>query len=359
MSPTSRPEGESSEPLAAEFVVPVTDLGQAIDGFGEQGFRLDETGPADAPNYARMSSIGLGTRLCLETVERAGGNTPFLRLPHAVPVPGLAAADSIREATNDPDWTSSTVELVVCRPEPDGANLGRAGMRYRDLIPSRFGGAVIASHIHIPEGGPVPDYVHYHHIGFQLIYCHRGWVDVAYEDQGEPIRLEPGDCFLQPPGIRHRVLLSSDDLFVIEVSSPAEHPTFLDHDLTLPNGQDPGKSYGGQAFVFHDSSEQPWESPPDVVGLQTQDLGLDEATDGQVRATTIRAKGSAAEFSPSTGDGRDFGFLFVLDGTATVTTNGETHELNADASIAVPAEQSFSARLREGSAAFWLEAAFS
>ena len=41
---------------------------------------------------------------------------------------------------------------------------GRAGMVYRDLIPDRLGGAFIASHITIPEGGPVPDYVHHHDI---------------------------------------------------------------------------------------------------------------------------------------------------------------------------------------------------
>jgi quercetin dioxygenase-like cupin family protein len=39
-----------------------------------------------------------------------------------------------------------------------------------------------------------------------MIYCHRGWVRVVYEDQGEPFVMHPGDCVLQPPGIRHRVL---------------------------------------------------------------------------------------------------------------------------------------------------------
>ena len=36
--------------------------------------------------------------------------------------------------------------------------IGRAGMRYRDLIPGRLGGSIIASHIRIPDAGPVPDY---------------------------------------------------------------------------------------------------------------------------------------------------------------------------------------------------------
>ena len=75
-------------------------------------------------------------------------------------------------------------------------------MYYRDLIPGRYGGRFIASHIRIPAGGPVPDYVHHHSVEFQLIFCVNGWVRVAYEDQGEPMVLNPGDCFLQPPHIR-------------------------------------------------------------------------------------------------------------------------------------------------------------
>ena len=65
-------------------------------------------------------------------------------------------------------------------------------MHYRDLVPSRLGGAMIASHIRIPDGGPVPDMVHFHKVGFQLIFCVKGWVDVVYEDQGDAIRLIRG-----------------------------------------------------------------------------------------------------------------------------------------------------------------------
>ena len=83
--------------------------------------------------------------------------------------------------------------------DSDSWGVGRAGMRYRDLIPGRLGGRIIASHIRIPGGGPVPDMVHFHSIGFQLIFCYRGWVKVVYEDQGPPFVLGAGDCVLQPP----------------------------------------------------------------------------------------------------------------------------------------------------------------
>lgn len=106
-------------------------------------------------------------------------------------------------------------------------------MEYRDLIPDRQGGRFIASHIRIPQGGPVPDYVHYHKIRFQMIFCVRGWVRLVYEDQGPPIVIEAGDAVLQPPEIRHRVLECSEG-FEAEVASPAEHETWLDHELGLP-----------------------------------------------------------------------------------------------------------------------------
>ena len=111
--------------------------------------------------------------------------------------------------------------------------IGRAGMEYRDLIPSRLGGSIIASHIRIPDGGPVPDMVHFHSVGFQLIYCYKGWVDLVYEDQGPPFRLHAGNCVIQPPEIRHRVLFASENIEVIEIGVPAEHVTTIDHALRV------------------------------------------------------------------------------------------------------------------------------
>src|SRR5688572_24118988 len=83
---------------------------------------------------------------------------------------------------------------------------GRVGMLYRDLTPDNFRSDVVISHIRLPFDGEVPDYVHYHKVDFQVIYCLAGRIKVVYEDQGEPFWLETGDCVLQPPEIRHRVL---------------------------------------------------------------------------------------------------------------------------------------------------------
>ena len=64
----------------------------------------------------------------------------------------ISPADDPRRADMDgPD----AIRLERDADAPPAA--GRAGMVYRDLIPDRLGGAFIASHITIPEGGPVPD----------------------------------------------------------------------------------------------------------------------------------------------------------------------------------------------------------
>jgi quercetin dioxygenase-like cupin family protein len=65
---------------------------------------------------------------------------------------------------------------------------------------------------------------HTHDLDFQMVYVTRGWVVFDYEGQGEVI-LRAGSCVLQPPGIRHREVTHSDDLELIEITSPAEFET--------------------------------------------------------------------------------------------------------------------------------------
>ncbi|HEX3102389.1 MAG TPA: VOC family protein, partial [Pyrinomonadaceae bacterium] len=142
---------------------------------------------------------------------------------------GAANGDSTSEHTDhvQPPATAGGSDWV----------LGRAGMEYRDLIPGRLGGKVIVSHIRLTSGGEVPDYVHYHKVDFQMIYCKRGRISVVYEDQGPPFWLETGDCVLQPPEIRHRVLECTAGAEVIEVSMPAEHETWVEHEMELPTSE--------------------------------------------------------------------------------------------------------------------------
>ncbi|MEJ7721708.1 MAG: hypothetical protein WKF58_15315 [Ilumatobacteraceae bacterium] len=157
----------------------------------------------------------------------------------------------------DDDLPALDDALVISRPSAEPGPAGRAGMRYRDLIPARHGGRFIASHIVIPDGGPVPDYVHHHRIRFQVIVCAAGWVRVVYEDQGPPFVLEAGDCVLQPPGIRHRVLEASPGAEVVELSCPGEHETHVDHVLTLPNDDRQSAAAVGRPDVRAPSGRRP------------------------------------------------------------------------------------------------------
>jgi quercetin dioxygenase-like cupin family protein len=261
------------------------DLNLALDDLQRQGFRLDLIYPADEPHSALLSDGGATIRL----TTRPGAGGPPSELPPFQPAFVLTRAGN-------------------------ASGEGRAGMLYGDLVPGRLGGRYIASHITIPEGGPVADWVHFHRIAVQALYVARGWVRVVYEDQGEPFVLNAGDLVLQPPEIRHRVLESSEGLEVVEIAAPALHATFADHEMTLPNGKyDSGRVFSGQRFMRHVAHEAPWTS---FDGAEAQETGLGEATGGLMEARTIRAGTSASISFP--GHPGELVFGFVLEGSASL-----------------------------------------
>lgn len=250
--------------------MPCDDLSAALAHYKDElGFRLDVIFPADAPRVAEMSGHGIQVRLEQST-------------------PG-----------KDEDWGG-----------------GRAGMEYRDLIPGRMAGRYIASSIRIRNGGPVPDYVHHHHVRFQMIYCYKGWVKVVYEDQGPPFVMEAGDCVLQPPHIRHRVLASSDNMEVVEVSGPAEHETFVDHDMSLPTAAlSEQRDFGGQRFVRHESGTAKWRPGP-YDGFEHRDTGILAASNGF--ASVIVTRPLSEHVGAKLRNNGELFFLFVLEGQATI-----------------------------------------
>lgn len=303
----------------AETVLPTTDLAGDIGFFTKQlGFRMDMIFPADDPAEAVFSGHGLRFRL------RRGAGTPPGQIGFATDDPALLAlppgsspgGTRITIARIDPPLTlPPTQHAFVVRRLADQAPwvIGRAGMHYRDLVPSRLGGAIIASHIRIPDGGPVPDMVHFHKVGFQLIFCIKGWVDVVYEDQGPPIRLTAGDCFIQPPEIRHRVLTASDGIEVIEIGVPAEHVTEIDHDMILPTPHlRPDREWQGQRFVHNTAAGAVWQ-PFRVPGLICRDTTIAVNT-GNVAGVQVVRKGQGN--SPQTVHDADILFGFVMSGTA-------------------------------------------
>ena len=312
---------------AAEVRLPSEDLSADMAFFRQIGFRLDQIFPADNPSVAVMSGHGLRLRL-----QRGADEAPAtLRILSDDPLgfadggADLVAPNGTRievARLNPPLDIPATDHQFMVRRLRDEAPwvIGRAGMNYRDLIPGRLGGSVIASHIRIPGGGPVPDMVHYHKVGFQLIYCYRGWVDVLYEDQGEAmLRLTAGDCVIQPPEIRHRVCHSSADLEVIEIGVPAEHLTTIDHQLELPNGYgDPAREFHGQRFVHHQVAHAVW-APWRLPGFQHRDTGINDGTKG---VASVQVARRASGDIPTWSHDGDILFGFVLDGAMTLAAEG-------------------------------------
>ncbi len=307
--------------IRAEVRLPTTSLRDDLPFFGKVlGMRLDMIYPADNPAVAVYSGHGLRVRL-----EEGTGSPGHLRLLTDDPdfaegrklltAPGGTTVEI--DALNPPLILPPTDHAFVVRRLADQAPwvIGRAGMHYRDLVPSRLGGAIIASHIRIPDGGPVPDMVHFHKVGFQLIFCIKGWVDVVYEDQGPKIRLTAGDCFIQPPEIRHRVLEASDGIEVIEIGVPAEHVTEIDHVMTLPTPHlRPDSEWQGQRFV-HNVAERAIWTPSRLPGYDVRDTTI-AANTHDVAGVLVYRRGQGNPVW-STHDA-DIHFTFVMAGEMTL-----------------------------------------
>ena len=120
---------------------------------------------------------------------------------------------------------------------PEGFSVSRArdggfksgGLRqkfeYRDLkISEATQGRFHAQVIRIGGAGQQLVAEHWHELDFQLVFILQGWMAFDYAGVGE-VRLEAGDCVHQPNGIRHTVLGHSDDLELLEVTSPADFTT--------------------------------------------------------------------------------------------------------------------------------------
>jgi quercetin dioxygenase-like cupin family protein len=103
----------------------------------------------------------------------------------------------------------------------------RSFFAYRDLGVRAATGGAFGAHIirAVPGEGAKPAW-HTHDLGFQFVLVLRGSVVFEYADIGV-VELRPGDSVVQPPGVRHREVSHSDDLELLELTSPAEFATAM------------------------------------------------------------------------------------------------------------------------------------
>lgn len=111
----------------------------------------------------------------------------------------------------------------------DDAAFAAQGLRpfftYRGLgidaaTQGKFGAHVIRA---VPGAGSAGE-LHSYALDFQMIYVTNGCVLFEYEDVGEHL-LHAGSCVLRPAGMCHREVRHSDDLELIEITSPAVFTT--------------------------------------------------------------------------------------------------------------------------------------
>ena len=105
----------------------------------------------------------------------------------------------------------------------------RTYAKYRDLGIAEATGGMVQAHVirFVPPCRPEEvARLHYHDVDFQMVYVLKGWIRSEFEGQGA-ITMPVGSSWIQPPGIRHRVLDYSDDCEVLEIILPADFDTVM------------------------------------------------------------------------------------------------------------------------------------
>ncbi|CAF4642608.1 unnamed protein product [Rotaria sp. Silwood2] len=310
-----------------QIVLPCSSYNETLAFFKDKlGFQVENFFPADDPAVAIISGYGLHIRLERDT-NASNLSVATIRLPVSKEsqffvegITELIAPNGTKikfvEVASKLEIPLINQSLIINRLNIDSQwVIGRGGIKTRDVIPGRQGGRFIVSHIQIPNGGPVKDFVHSHDVRFQMVYAYKGSMSLVYENQGDPFVYHAGDCILQPPMIRHQLLECSSGLEVLAIACPAVHNTYVDNYTKLPNtNQLSDHDYRGQHFVKYIAAEdkskwQPWR----LSGFECRDTGISAATQDMAGVRIIRSKGDLIK--PQLYDHlAEFVFTFVLSG---------------------------------------------
>ena len=97
--------------------------------------------------------------------------------------------------------------------------------KYRDLgVMAASNGALRAQTMTAIRGMTEPTGWHYHQCDGQFVYVLKGWVDLEFET-GEQVRVKEGESLFIPGGMKHNEFGCSEDLDILELSTPGEMGT--------------------------------------------------------------------------------------------------------------------------------------
>jgi mannose-6-phosphate isomerase-like protein (cupin superfamily) len=113
-------------------------------------------------------------------------------------------------------------EQTAFLPEPSGH---RPQFLYRELNVDQATGGEYNAHVIRGSGNKTPIAEHIHtEIDFLFVYVISGEVTFEYEGHGAHT-LKAGSCHVIPPAMPHSVVAWSDDLEMIEITSPGKYNT--------------------------------------------------------------------------------------------------------------------------------------
>ena len=104
--------------------------------------------------------------------------------------------------------------------EPKLVKGRREFFSYRDLgVAEGSAGGMRPQVMKASQGLSEPTGWHYHECDGQFIYILKGWVELQFED-GRTMRVEEGDSLFIPGYMRHNETRTSEEMEILEVSTP-------------------------------------------------------------------------------------------------------------------------------------------
>ena len=122
---------------------------------------------------------------------------------------------------------------------------------------------------------------------------------------------------------------------MIEVSTPAEHITTMDHEMDLPTPDHrPDRRFGGQRFCLSRADEAVG-TPSRLSGFLARETGIGAATGGVASVRVVRpTKGLSGEWTTHTAD---ILFAFVRSGSMLLRVEGQPdHALAEGDAFVIP-----------------------